>query len=576
MAEDLINAVTMAQAAQYDPQFAVPVRPRVRRGVVVRRHADRLICDGTAIRHVLSGADATRLVPMLLPLLDGARGHDDLATQTGLDPSAVSAVLALLWTCGVIEEATPTPAPDTTWVPDHLADFLSRVGDITAANAAWEQAAHRLDTARVEVFGDADLVASLRSAVGTSMRLRIGAGGRPSPDTTLVLLATVDEVVMPEDQDLADRCWQASLPLLRVDLSGRVVQMGPYVDPRLGACLDCLIHTSEAPLDTAESAEYPAEPTPGVESAPGSEPGRADDLVLAGALAAADLVGLHSRATRVPLPGRWSQVDLDQMAAVHLTGTTRPGCPTCSNEPDVTLRQPPLCARYEAAVALPAHEFADRKAHQAHYQPANVALQRGHKTWPGAPREKLPEPDLTRLEAAWPTRPTTATEPGDDPAAGHADLEALSILLAIGAGWQEDRPERVRRWTASGGNIGSVVAHLVAWDLSDLAPGVYGYIPATHELALLRRGRPGIPAPADATATLVLTAALPRVAYKYGPFGLRIVLLDAGCAQAAISAATQVLSLQSRWATRWADEAIAECLGTDCDAEPVTAVLHLR
>jgi SagB-type dehydrogenase family enzyme len=235
-------------------------------------------------------------------------------------------------------------------------------------------------------------------------------------------------------------------------------------------------------------------------------------------------------------------------------------------------------------VALPAHEFADRKAHQAHYQPANVALQRGHKTWPGAPREKLPEPDLARLETASRSQSARGVALRGSPAAHSsrsqtargADLEALSILLAVGAGWQEDRPDRVRRWTASGGNIGSVVAHLVAWDLADVAPGVYGYIPATHELALLHRGRPDLAAPPDSVATLVLTAALPRVAYKYGPFGLRIVLLDAGCAQASISAAAETLSLNSRWATRWADEPIAECLGTDCDAEPVTGVLHLR
>jgi SagB-type dehydrogenase family enzyme len=193
-------------------------------------------------------------------------------------------------------------------------------------------------------------------------------------------------------------------------------------------------------------------------------------------------------------------------------------------------------------------------------------LQRGHKTWPGAPREKLPEPDLARLEAAAPAAAVPAP----------IDLDVLSILLAVGAGWQEDRPDRVRRWTASGGNIGSVVAHLVAWDLADLASGVYGYIPATHELALLRRGRPALTAPPDSAATLVLTAALPRVAYKYGPFGLRIVLLDAGCAQASISVAAQVLSLHGQWAPRWEDEPIAECLGTDCDAEPVTGVLHLR
>src|SRR5262245_23245446 len=107
MADDAISAVTMARAARFDPQFAVPVRPRVRRGLAVRPYPDHLVVDGTPTRHVLRGTAATQLVPRMLPLLDGVRDHDAVAAALGLPVATVFTALSLLWTCGVVEEAAP-------------------------------------------------------------------------------------------------------------------------------------------------------------------------------------------------------------------------------------------------------------------------------------------------------------------------------------------------------------------------------------------------------------------------------------------------------------------------------------
>jgi SagB-type dehydrogenase family enzyme len=362
------------------------------------------------------------------------------------------------------------------------------------------------------------------------------------------------------------------------------------VDPLLTPCLDCL----DRPAGAADGDDASTAPDPDADSVTSAE-AEADRMLLAAGLAATDLVGLLSRATRVGLPVRWRRIRLDRLVQSARTGATRPGCPRCSAAPSPAPRPAPPSARYEAAVALPPKRYADAKAHQVHYQPANVALQRGHKTWPLAPRRPLPVPDLARLAdpAAAPTGVDTDTgvdttigvdattgvdtATGVDTGTGEGMLADLALLLAIGAGWQREQAERVWRWTASGGNIGSVVAHLLVRDVPGLAPGGYGYLPATHELALLRPAGYGWPGgcPCGAPACLVLTADLARVAQKYGAFGLRVVLLDAGCAHTALLEVAGRLRLGAVADPGFDDARLSALLGTDPEAEPITGLIHL-
>lgn len=553
MADQPISAQTMARAARYDPQFAVPLRPRVRRGLSVRLHADRLVVDGVPTRHVLRGKAATHLVPRLLPLLDGVRDHDALAADLGVPTSTVFTALSLLWTCGVVEESAPE-ATDVGWVPDHLADYLSRIGDSTEANAAWESAAQRLATARVRVTGDTAFAEALRTELaGTLPIVESSTAERP----TLVVALTTPAV--PLDTELAATCWHDGIPLLRVDLTGDLVEIGPYVQARLGPCVDCLI------ADAPTRSDNPIR----TESSTGSGDSTADDLVLAAALAAGDLVALIGRAARVGLPVRWRRVGLSRLGQSQRSGATRPGCPTCGTVPATEPRSAPLSARYEAAVALPPREYADVKAHQVHYQPANVALQRGHKSWPIAPRVPLPPADFGLLSA---------------PTSDRLDADRLALLLAVVAGRQHETPERVWRWTASGGNIGSVVAHILIRDVDGIDPGVYGYVPSAHELSRLRDDPPP-PCPDGCTddACLLLTADFSRVATKYSAFGLRVVLLDAGCAHAAALTTVEALGLDARsdlglarpLAVGCADEELGDLLGIDLNGEPITGLIHI-
>ncbi|MGO1173636.1 MAG: bacteriocin biosynthesis protein, partial [Actinomycetaceae bacterium] len=198
---------------------------------------------------------------------------------------------------------------------------------------------------------------------------------------------------------------------------------------------------------------------------------------------------------------------------------------------------------------------------QVHYKSSSMALQQQFRSWPSAPRVRLPEPPLERLDGE-------AGEPVVELSAEH-----LSLLLTIGAGLQGRTDERVFRWTAAGGNIGSVLAYVVVRRCAGLTPGIYAWLPTTGELA--RVGDDPATVPGRAPTTIVLTGDFLKVASKYKAFGLRILLLDSGCAQTSFQRVAHRLGLPMTRRSRWDDVGVLDAVDADPQHEPVTAVIDL-
>ncbi|MEU5399953.1 hypothetical protein ABZ348_11765 [Streptomyces sp. NPDC005963] len=542
----MMTAETVGSAARFDPQLRIPHRPRLRRGLVVSAEADQVVVTGPPKKQLFRGRSATEMLPRLLDLLDGERTHGVLATELGMPEEVVFKALSLLWTCGVIEEGPPrdAPAEAVTDIDDRLADYLSRVGSATEVNPCWEQAAARLHHAHIELFGDPTLCALLRAELGGSMPVALGIGSAPTERATLVVWADAGgdrSAAGSERHVLADHCWDKGVPLLRLGVHGRRAALGPLVDPRSTPCLDCLTAVDEQGDDDRAPVD--------------------GDRHLAASLFARDVFSVVSRTTPSPLPMRWRLLDLETLSQRDTSSATRPGCRRCSVSQGPPVEQAAPATRFEASVAMPPKEFADIKAHQMHYKPSNLALQRVSRTWPVAPAIALPQPDHDRLGASG-APPQTA--PG---------LDTLSLLLSVTAGIKADYPDKVARWTASGGNIGSVTAYAVVRDVPGIVPGIYGYVPAEHRLARLSSRADAIPG--DRPLSIVLTGDFPKVARKYSAFALRIVLLDSGCAQATAREAAHVLGIGFALRPRWDDDSIAASLGINPDMEPITAVIDL-
>ncbi|MFF7727402.1 tpaE [Streptomyces sp. NPDC008001] len=546
----IMTAETVGSAARFDPQLRVPRQPRLRRGLVVSTEAGQVVVTGPPKKQLFRGRSATEMLPGLLGLLDGAHTHDRLAAELGLSEDVVFKALSLLWTCGVVEEGPPGAAEReaVTDVDDRLADYLSRVGSATEVNPCWEEAAARLRTAVIEIFGDPALAALLRDELTGSMPVVLGEGDAPTEQATLVVWADAgdggrDAGSGTDGHALVGRCWNKGVPLLRLRVRGRRAALGPLVDPRTTPCLDCLTTEDEADDRTAGAGDHE----------------------LAAALFARDVFAVVSRTTPAPLPMRWRLVDLETLGQQDASSATRPGCPRCSVAEGPVVERAAAATRFEASVAMPPKEFADLKAHQMHYKPSNLALQRVSRTWPVAPAVELPPPDHERLDHSDRSGPARdAVRPGPD---------TLSLLLSVTAGIRADNPDKVARWTASGGNIGSVTAYAVVRDLPGIAPGIYGYVASGHRLARLSSRADAVPG--EGPFSLVLTGDFPKVARKYSAFALRIVLLDGGCAQATAREAARALGIGFALRPRWDDDAIAAALGINPDVEPVTAVIDL-
>ncbi|AEV84645.1 tpaE [Actinoplanes sp. SE50] len=534
-----VNAETIGRAARRDMQIAVPVRPAVRRGVRLRRSGDTVVLDGADRPQAFTGRFARDHLTQLVAACDGTLGHRDLAARTGLDEGTVYKSLALLWAAGAVEEGDP-PGALPAAAPE-FACLLSRLGNSTGANRSWTGAARRLARTVVHLAGDPSLVATAARCLDGAGRpvtgeLRPAAAGE---DGLSVFFETRGSA--PDLAALRRRCWTEGRPLLRVRVGATAVTVGPYVDPAFTPCLECGTAAEGAP--------------------DGDPPAGTGDLVAG--LVTHHVTALVGRATMTHLPLDAAEVDLSTLATRYRAAVTRPGCPTCSFAAGVRAAEPPAAARYEAAVAIPPRRFLDPKGHLAHYQSANIALSSQFRTWPTCPRRPLPAADLTRL--AGEPAGGTGRRPGP---------REVALLLAVAFGVREQSPVdgAVRRWTAAAGNIGSATAYLLCRDDTVLPAGAYAYVEQEHALAGMASGTPP---PGNRPLLLVITANLRKVVRKYGTFGLRLALLDAGCAVAAARAVAGHLGLAYDLARDFDDDVLAECLGLLPSDEPVAAVLEL-
>ena len=584
----VMRAGDVGRAARRDLQFRIPRRPVVRLGLRARPEETGWIIDGARKSQVLGGAFAREHMGPLLQACDGTRTLDEIGEVTGIGPQAAFEAVSLLWTGGIVEEGDTEPAPGDP-APE-LARLLSRLGDSTGVNDSWQDAARRLAAARVAVVGDTELAGEMVSALEPTLpEVRLDSAPRRG-DTLTVLIETIG--CAARTQEVARRCRQEGIALLRVRAEQEAVTVGPYVDEAFSPCLACAC------------ADEP-------DLGPRPEAARRDIVI---GLASRAVAALIARATVTHLPGDARRTDLATFTYSDRPVVSRPGCPVCSvagrgEEPVPVAPSAPVGARYEQSVAIPPAAFVDSKGHQQHYKPSNLRLQREFRDWPVCPRTPLPPADLKRLDQPWPIVHPLTDDGAEPDVVTRPTLSELATILALSVGVREplgteptgqERAEvaqtplsaKLRRWTAAGGNIGSVTAYVLVPERGRVghevkgaagqrpAPGTYVYIERDHALALIGPGPSASdtgtePLPDGVGARIVLTGNVDKVARKYFSFALRIAVQDCGCSFEVIRLVADALGVPLRARARWDEQRIARALGTDPAREPACIVVDL-
>jgi SagB-type dehydrogenase family enzyme len=587
-AQKMVTAEAMARAVQFDPQFALPARPRFPREFVVVPLADGLLVEGTDEQQVLRGQATRTLLPRLIPQLDGEHTHNQLvAAMPDVPVGHLQQAVALLYTRGLLEDASDDPQAGEAQFNSQTLAFLRRNVDATRVNRSAWQAAQRLMKAEVIVYATggedsrADVAEQLREAgVGTvahdDLDGTMAFSAQPGGKLAVVLVEGTDDAEKLAQLDA--RCARLGVPWLRVAVNpaAQTADLGPYFERGETACYNCFCHANELTLGGDEAVVAP-------------EDAALHARLWAGMLVA-EAVSLLSRITPAATGLSVKRYDLNNWSLRSLHFPRLPGCPNCRPAEGAEVGIVSTAVVYEDSVRFPSRHLVDPKNHQVHYRASNIDLAQEGKRYPSLEKVALPD----RAELVQLTGSTLDHLPGSAtgaPKAARLGLKELASLLLFGAGIQQDEVQRPvksvkpKRWAATGGNLGSAEFYVVAHNVAGLEPGLYFYQSNEHVLARLNRGwgreeaaafiRQAIDGASEEMpdALIIAAAALHRVAQKYASFAYRITNLDAGVALAQVRMVGSSLGLRTRLAQRWADDLIAERLGLLDLGEPVTGAM---
>ncbi len=310
----------------------LPQRPYLRPWYRTTTDGERLLLEHGGAVVVLEGAALKRLVPALLPLLDGTRGVEEIVALLGSPARpAVERALALLAGHGLLTEGPPLDEPRPFAVTAESLSATRRDGPSP------DDVRRRLRDAHVFVAGTTPLATTVAREL-----LRAGAG-RVAPVGWDVATLDRSQGVAVAAAGPADRAeldgwarrrnddgvaWLALLPS-----DGRLAPIGPLVVPGETACLECYRLRRAATSDCREELRALARAPSSARSA------GAVDAIVAGVAALAllrFLVGLDPT-----LPGSFYALDLGVPLSLSRHRVLRvPRCPACSGVDSVAAPLP--------------------------------------------------------------------------------------------------------------------------------------------------------------------------------------------------------------------------------------------
>ena len=527
------DAVVMLEAARSDPQMQLPEHPALVPGVLWINTDVGVAFEGTASRQVVRGTSAAALLPRLLPLLDGTKTCDEIAVALGMATSDAEAAVALLHSCGLIIGSLEIPSGLDEGTGFAVARLLDTTRVWRSVTAAYEELA--AEPLVVVGSGGAidDVVTMLERSGDVVVRI---APGQALPSGCMVLVDASDRRGFAETYR---RAMESDARLVGFEFFGT----GAWISPEFGGanspCLDCFLDALSglALLNGSDDSSL--------------SPGR--HRMLAASMVALEL--FHQRIRiGTPLAATSCVVhDFDGGRTQQFLIGRAPGCASSHRGEDVP-EQAGRVALYDQAAGFPGRKHIATKGHQSHYKPSNLKLQWQERDFGNVRKVSLAQ---SKSHGA----------------------RALASIIRYGFGLKEvPAVGRVRRFSPSGGNLGSPEAAIVVRSVPGVVPGVYHYLAHSDTFAYLGEIGPSVAEAVpdgDHEVLLVATGAIERIARKYGVLSLKICLLDAGCAltQVAHAAADRGVTVTAK--DHWNDETLSSVLRNDRTQHPIMAVVGM-
>jgi bacteriocin biosynthesis cyclodehydratase domain-containing protein len=242
----------------------LPERPYLKPWYRIAQADGRMILEYAQSTVVFEGKAAQKLLPVLLPLLDGTRTVEEINAQLGeaAAPAIVKA-LALLAERGVLTEGPP-PRDDTPAPVVEMAQFLSASGGGRRSVGESQQFLAGVATAVLGTGAVANEIANLLGAAGVD---RLTALDWPRSEeeagSTQLVIAAPDPHELPELEAWNRRALKARQPWLQVlPFDGHMAAIGPLYVPDETCCYECFRRRRAANVNFPSEDYWALEQTP--------------------------------------------------------------------------------------------------------------------------------------------------------------------------------------------------------------------------------------------------------------------------------------------------------------------------
>ncbi len=543
-------------------------QPMLRAGLLAVSHNDGLLIEGGIRRRLLKSPALRPIYPVLpemLALLDGNHDLESICVATGVDRSALEAVVVMLAGAEALEPDRSMPSSGVR-MATHVMTFLSRMNHAASGYRSAHDLAVTLASSTVLIATPPDV----GDALATDLA-EIGVGSVIITDSPLnitdddlyraslcarAVVAVFDEKAEPTVRDgiaeVTARCRDYRLPVLRFACD-TAVEVGPTFLAEGTACAGCFRRGRQAA------------PWIGSHAGAAADPARsADPFIMRGILAGtvtAELLAMLAGARKTRQLRMLVRIASPRYGAEGYDVLPEPDCATCGRSFSGTADARPVESYEWLESMAPGDESvrdvpmpADKSGGLA----ASLARIRNIAT---APR--------------FPLRPDAAAYPA-----------GLREILQRATGWRsaegastppvKDLPEPI----LIPDDLSAVEAYLVAsGGLAGCAATIYRHEALSAELVAIRSDP--IPLAAvlestdlDSTAVeyvLVLVASVGQLRHRYGGTAIRMGFLAAGWAATDLAVAAAESGKQLMFASCWPAE-LADFLELDANQELIAAV----